>query len=88
MFVPEYVVAHWWEHLLHNQSALRLKTRLLFRPGVFVTSVPAHLRGDGLLDSTRSSDSTGTPTRTAPGKARLRGRLRDGSGDGHRDGRA
>ena len=40
VFVPEYVVGHWWEHLLHNQSALRLKTRLLFRPGVMVTSVP------------------------------------------------
>jgi hypothetical protein len=51
VFVPEYVVGHWWEHLLHNQSALRLKTRLLFRPGVFVTSVPAHLRGDALLDT-------------------------------------
>ena len=40
VFVPEYVVQHWWEHLLHNQSALRLKTRLLFLPGVIVTSVP------------------------------------------------
>jgi hypothetical protein len=40
VFVPEYVVRHWWEHLLHNQSALRLKTRLLFMPGVIVTSVP------------------------------------------------
>ena len=33
VFIPEYVVGHWWEHLLHNQSALRLKTRLLFSPG-------------------------------------------------------
>ncbi|MQA88126.1 MAG: amino acid permease [Streptosporangiales bacterium] len=43
VFVPEYVVGHWWEQLLHNQSALRLKTRLLFRPGVMVTSVPWQL---------------------------------------------
>jgi hypothetical protein len=55
VYVPEYVVGHWWEQLLHNQSALRLKTRLLFRPGVFVTSVPAHLRGDGLLAGTAST---------------------------------
>ena len=34
---------HWWEHLLHNQSALRLKARLLFQPGVMVTSVPWQL---------------------------------------------
>ncbi len=44
VFVPEYVVGHWWEHLLHNQSALRLKGRLLFSPGVMVTSVPWQLR--------------------------------------------
>jgi len=44
VFIPEYVVGHWWEHLLHNQSALRLKARLLFEPGVMVTSVPWQLR--------------------------------------------
>ena len=38
--VPEYVVAHWWEHVLHNQTALRLKATLRFEPGVTVTSVP------------------------------------------------
>ena len=38
--IPEYVVAHWWEHLLHNQTALRLKARLLYEPSVTVTSVP------------------------------------------------
>lgn len=43
VFIPEYVVGHWWEHILHNQSALRLKTRLLFEPGVMVTSVPWQL---------------------------------------------
>ena len=42
--LPEFVVAHWWEHLLHNQTALRLKGALLFRPGIVVTSVPQHLR--------------------------------------------
>ncbi|MBO8189781.1 APC family permease [Streptomyces spirodelae] len=43
VFIPEYVVGHWYEHLLHNQSALRLKGRLLFTPGVMVTSVPYQL---------------------------------------------
>ena len=38
--IPEYVVAHWWEHVLHNQTALRLKARLLYEPSVTVTSVP------------------------------------------------
>jgi amino acid transporter len=43
IFLPEYVVGRWWEQLLHNQSALRLKARLLFLPGVMVTSVPWQL---------------------------------------------
>ncbi|MFH8407245.1 APC family permease [Streptomyces sp. NPDC018019] len=43
VYIPEYVVGHWYEHLLHNQSALRLKGRLLFSPGVMVTSVPWQL---------------------------------------------
>jgi hypothetical protein len=43
VYIPEYVVGHWWENLLHNQSALRLKSRLLFEPGVMVTSVPYQL---------------------------------------------
>jgi amino acid transporter len=45
VYIPEYVVGHWWEQLLHNQTALRLKGRLLFTPGVMVTSVPYQLRG-------------------------------------------
>jgi amino acid transporter len=44
VYVPEYVVGRWWENLLHNQSALRLKGRLLFEPGVMVVSVPWQLR--------------------------------------------
>ncbi|PXY28161.1 APC family permease [Prauserella muralis] len=43
VFIPEYVVGHWWEQLLHNQSALRLKGRLLFQSRVMVTSVPWQL---------------------------------------------
>ncbi|WP_007025463.1 APC family permease [Saccharomonospora iraqiensis] len=43
VFIPEYVVGRWWEQLLHNQTALRLKGRLLFQPRVMVTSVPWQL---------------------------------------------
>jgi len=43
VYVPEYVVGHWWEQLLHNQSALRLKARLRLTPGVMVISVPYQL---------------------------------------------
>jgi amino acid transporter len=62
VFIPEYVVGHWWEQLLHNQSALRLKSRLIFQPGVMVTSVAYQLRSS----ARRSTDDDGP----APGDAR------------------
>jgi len=42
VLIPEFVVRHWWAHALHNQSALALKARLLFRPNTAVTSLPIH----------------------------------------------
>ena len=50
VYIPEYVVGHWWEQLLHNQTALRLKGRLLFMPGVMVTSVPYQLHSASRRD--------------------------------------
>jgi amino acid transporter len=43
--LPEFVLGRWWEPFLHNQSALLLKARLLFRRNTVVTSVPFHLAG-------------------------------------------
>ncbi|MCR6031235.1 amino acid permease [Nocardioides sp. zg-579] len=48
VYIPEYVVGRWWEQLLHNQTALRLKGRLLFSPGVMVISVPYQLRSSAI----------------------------------------
>jgi amino acid permease-like protein len=48
--LPEYVPGRWWEHLLHNQTALRLKAALLFHPGVIVANVPYHMARTGALD--------------------------------------
>jgi amino acid transporter len=45
--LPEFVARHWWELFLHNQTALRIKRVLLFRPGVVVVDVPYHLRRAG-----------------------------------------
>jgi amino acid transporter len=66
VFIPQYVVVHWWEHVLHNQTALRLKGRLLFLPGVMVTSVPWQLESSDVR--TVSYDGAGlkrTPPRLA-----------------------
>jgi len=43
VIIPEFVLAHWWEQLLHNQSALLLRSRLRLRPNTIVTSVPTHI---------------------------------------------
>jgi hypothetical protein len=43
IILPEFVPGRWWEHLLHNQTALRLKAALLFHPGIIVANVPYHV---------------------------------------------
>jgi amino acid transporter len=44
MVLPEFIPARWWQHLLHNQTALLIKGALLFRRNVIVTDVPYHLQ--------------------------------------------
>ena len=53
VYIPEYVVGRWWENVLHNQSSLRLKGRLLFESGVMVTSVPWQLHSSAHRDLAR-----------------------------------
>lgn len=50
VLIPEFFAEHWWAHLLHNQTTLVLKGRLLFRKGTAVTSIPYRVE--------RSSDVT------------------------------
>jgi amino acid transporter len=61
VYIPEYVLGHWWEQVLHNQSALRLKTRLLQQRGVVVASVPYQLSS--------ATKSWPAPGRAAPARA-------------------
>jgi hypothetical protein len=60
VYVPEYVVGRWYESLLHNQSALRLKGRLYFTPGVMVTSVPWQMRSSEGAEDRFEGTGTGT----------------------------
>ena len=60
VFIPEYVVGRWWEQILHNQSALRLKGRLLFQPGVMVTSVPWQLHSSERVVTRRPETPPGS----------------------------
>jgi amino acid transporter len=63
VFIPEYVVGHWWEQTLHNQSALRLKGRLLFEPNVMVTSVPWQLSSSERLKTLEPQSAPGDARR-------------------------
>jgi amino acid transporter len=66
VFVPEYVVGRWWEQALHNQSALRLKGRLHFMPGVMVASVPWQLRSSSGLEEREDGAAPGAARRGSP----------------------
>ena len=55
--IPEFVVSKWYEHLLHNQSALILKGKLLFREGTVVTSVPYHVDAIEQASDEQTSDA-------------------------------
>ncbi|MCP2310330.1 amino acid transporter [Kitasatospora paracochleata] len=66
VYIPEYVVGHWYEHLLHNQSALRLKGRLLFKPGVMVTSVPWQLESSERRKPQKAWSAPGAVRRGEP----------------------
>src|SRR5262249_48544786 len=59
LVIPELVVRRWWQQLLHNQTALWLKARLLFREGTVVTSVPAHVLERGQIRSPIPPVATG-----------------------------
>ncbi len=67
VYIPEYVVGHWWEHFLHNQSALRLKTRLLFIPGLMVVNVPYQLGSAQLAEKERDDVISEPAAEGAPG---------------------
>ncbi|GIH99635.1 DNA-binding protein [Planobispora takensis] len=70
IYIPEYVVGRWWEHILHNQSALRLKGRLLFQPGVMVISVPWQLHSSDRLKGRPEPFAAGAARRSRPETAR------------------
>jgi len=69
VYVPEYVVGHWWEHLLHNQSALRLKSRLLFTPGIMVVSVPWQLESSDRVLEKQEAQAPGALYRGLPSQS-------------------
>lgn len=66
VYIPEYVVGRWWEQFLHNQSALRLKSRLLFNTGVIVASVPYQMASSDRITHKPESQASGAVRRGQP----------------------
>ena len=54
VYIPQFLVRHWWENILHNQMALRLSRSLLRIPGVVLTIVPWKLGEDIQVDGRQS----------------------------------
>jgi hypothetical protein len=79
--LPEFVLSRWWEQLLHNQSALLLKGRLLFRRNTVVTSVPFHI-----TDPLDEGTTVGFTERDRP--ATVAAASPSGEGDGKGNGKS
>ena len=77
VYVPEYVVGTFWERILHNQSALRLKARLHFIPGVIIASVPYVLESGELKQEQIENQAAGAARRGQPNTQKSEATLRD-----------
>ncbi|WP_022892702.1 APC family permease [Agromyces subbeticus] len=71
VYMPQYVVGHWWESMLHNHKARRIRQKLLLVHGVTVALVPWLLDSSDLIYGRRSrplpgQDRRGEPVRPVP----------------------
>jgi amino acid transporter len=71
VYIPEYVVGHWWEQILHNQVGLIVRTRLNFMQGVMVTSVPYQLASSKWAYNRAERDSAAAWRRPGSGRVRM-----------------
>jgi len=73
VYMPKYIVGHWWEHIFHNHRANRIMKRLMYVPGTMLVTVPWRLRSaenfNPFLRAPMPGDSRrGVPTRPQPRK--------------------
>jgi amino acid transporter len=71
VYTPIYIVGHWWEALLHNHKARRLRQKLMLVHGVTIALVPWLLDSSELIYGRRSrpvpgQDRRGEPVRPRP----------------------
>jgi amino acid transporter len=73
IYMPQYIVGHWWEGLLHNHKARRVRQKLMLVHGVTIALVPWLLDSSELIYGRRSrpvpgQDRRGEPVRPVPRK--------------------
>ena len=71
VYMPQYIVGHWWENILHNHKARRIRQKLMLVHGVTVALVPWLLDSSDLIYGRRSrplpgQDRRGEPVRPVP----------------------
>jgi amino acid transporter len=66
VYLPQYIVGHWWEHALHNHKARRLKMKLMLEQGVAIALVPWLLDSSDILYGRRSRPVPGQSRRGEP----------------------
>jgi hypothetical protein len=66
VYLPEYIVGHWWENFLHNHKARRIRRKLLLVHGVVVALVPWLLDSSDLIYGRRSRPLPGQDRRGEP----------------------
>ncbi|MFT4030454.1 MAG: APC family permease [Protaetiibacter sp.] len=72
VYLPEYIVGHWWENLLHNHKARRIRHKLMLVHGVVVALVPWLLDSSDLIYGRRSRPLPGQDRRGEPVRPPLR----------------
>ena len=66
VYLPQYIVGHWWEHALHNHKSRRLKMKLMLEHGVVIALVPWLLDSSDMLYGRRSRPMPGESRRGEP----------------------
>ena len=66
VYMPQYIVGHWWENLLHNHKARRIRHKLALVHGVVIALVPWLLDSSTLIYGRRSRPLPGEERRGEP----------------------
>ena len=70
VYLPKYVVGHWWEHIFHNHRANRIRKQLMYVRGAMIVLVPWRLESADKIDLFSRAPMAGDARRGEPLRAR------------------